>query len=85
VSFRSSKGLRGKIGIPISIDTTKSGVARRAIELGAEIINDVSGLRFDEELARVAAGTGAGLVSCIRAAIRRRCRISRRWSIRFAR
>ena len=56
------EGLRGEIGIPISIDTTKSGVARRAIELGAEIINDVSGLRFDEELARVAAWTGAGLV-----------------------
>lgn len=54
--------LRGRIRIPISIDTTKSGVARRAIELGAEIINDISGLRFDEELALVAAETGAGLV-----------------------
>jgi dihydropteroate synthase len=41
--------------VPISIDTYKSEVARRAIEAGAEIINDISGLHFDPELARVAA------------------------------
>lgn len=41
--------------VPISIDTYKSAVARRAIEAGAEIINDISGLHFDPELARVAA------------------------------
>ena len=41
--------------VPISIDTYKSEVASRAIEAGAEIINDISGLRFDPELASVAA------------------------------
>lgn len=47
---------------PISIDTTKSDVAGAAIDAGAEIINDISALRFDEDIAEVAAGTGAGLV-----------------------
>jgi len=47
---------------PISIDTTKSLVAARAIDAGAEIINDISGLRFDEKIADVAAGRNAGLV-----------------------
>jgi dihydropteroate synthase len=53
--------LQGRMRIPISIDTTKSVVARAAIALGAEMINDVSGLRFDPELASVAAESGAGL------------------------
>lgn len=48
--------------VPISIDTTKSEVARAAIGAGAEIINDVSGLRWDEGIAEVAAETKAGLV-----------------------
>jgi dihydropteroate synthase len=47
---------------PISIDTTKSGVARSAIEAGAEIVNDISGLRFDDQIADVAAASGAGLI-----------------------
>ena len=54
--------LKSEIQIPISIDTTKSAVARRALEYGAHIINDVSGLRHDPELARVASEFGAGLV-----------------------
>ena len=41
--------------VPISIDTTKSGVAEAACDAGARIINDVSGLRFDPRLAEVAA------------------------------
>jgi len=45
--------LSGQIGIPISIDTTKAGVARKAIEAGASIINDISALSFDEEMAGV--------------------------------
>ncbi len=48
--------------IPISIDTTKPAVARAAIEAGAEIVNDISGLRFDPALAAVVTSTGAGLV-----------------------
>lgn len=54
--------LRGQLRIPISIDTTKAEIAREAIARGAEIINDVSGLRFDPTLAEVAAETGAGLI-----------------------
>lgn len=48
--------------VPISIDTSKSAVARAAIDAGAEIINDISGLRFDSDMAAVAAETKAGLV-----------------------
>ena len=51
-----------RFDIPISVDTTKAGVARAAIEAGAEIINDVSGLRFDEKIGETAAETNAGLV-----------------------
>ncbi|MBK8465664.1 MAG: dihydropteroate synthase [Chloracidobacterium sp.] len=47
---------------PISIDTTKSVVAENAIKAGAEIINDISGLRFDERIAEVAASNQVGLV-----------------------
>lgn len=46
----------------ISIDTSKSEVAREAVAAGAEIINDVSGLRFDDKIAEVAAISQAGLI-----------------------
>src|SRR5215210_594309 len=45
-------------GVPFSIDTAKSGVARRALELGAELVNDVTALRGDPELAGVVADAG---------------------------
>ncbi len=45
--------------IPISVDTRKSKVALSAFEAGADIINDVSGLRFDPDMARVIAESGA--------------------------
>jgi dihydropteroate synthase len=54
--------IRKRFDIPISIDTSKSEVAEKAIEAGAEIINDVSGLRFDEKIAAIAAKTNSGLV-----------------------
>ncbi|HEX6185598.1 MAG TPA: dihydropteroate synthase [Pyrinomonadaceae bacterium] len=54
--------LAGRVGVPVSVDTTKSGVARAALDAGAEIVNDVSGLRFDPALADEAARAGAGLV-----------------------
>ena len=56
--------LRGleSLPVPISVDTTKAEVAARALEAGAEIVNDVSGLRFDPGIADLAAETGAGLV-----------------------
>jgi dihydropteroate synthase len=51
--------LEGLHGAPISIDTAKAEVARRAIELGAELVNDVTALRGDGELAEVAASAGS--------------------------
>lgn len=51
--------LAGRIDVPISIDTTKAAVARRAMDAGAAIINDISALRFDPEMGAVAAETGA--------------------------
>ncbi|MCP3032141.1 dihydropteroate synthase [Halobacillus sp. A1] len=47
--------LKERISIPISIDTFKSDVAEKAIETGAEIINDVWGAKADPEIAKVAA------------------------------
>ncbi len=51
-----------KFDIPISIDTTKAEVAERAVNASAEIINDISGLRFDEKIAQVAGKHNAGLI-----------------------
>jgi dihydropteroate synthase len=48
--------------IPISIDTSKSEVAKRAVDAGAEVINDISGLRWDEKIGTAAAESGAALV-----------------------
>jgi dihydropteroate synthase len=56
------KRLREKIGIPISVDTYKAEVAERAIELGAEIINDPSGLTFDPQLLKCVMNHNAGLI-----------------------
>lgn len=49
------EALRGKLKIPISVDTQKSSVAELAIGAGAEILNDISGLKHDPRLAEVAA------------------------------
>ncbi|MGC1672577.1 MAG: dihydropteroate synthase, partial [Candidatus Acidiferrales bacterium] len=46
--------LRGKLGIPISVDTSKSQVAEMAAAAGAEILNDVTALRNDPQIAEVA-------------------------------
>jgi len=56
------KMLSEEVDIPISIDTYKSSVAQRALEAGADMINDVWGLRRDPELACVAAEWGVPLV-----------------------
>jgi dihydropteroate synthase len=53
--------LESLTGAPLSIDTAKAEVARRALELGAELVNDVTGLRGDPELAGVVAESGAYL------------------------
>ncbi len=47
---------------PISVDTRKAEVARRALDAGASIVNDVSGLAHDPEMAEVVAAAGAGVV-----------------------
>jgi dihydropteroate synthase len=48
-------------GAPLSVDTSKAAVARRALELGVELVNDVTALRGDAELAGVVADAGAYL------------------------
>ena len=54
------KSIRELSNIPISIDTTKSEVARQAIAAGADIINDISAFKIDPEMKKVALETGAG-------------------------
>ncbi|MCH2511509.1 MAG: dihydropteroate synthase [Chloroflexi bacterium] len=51
-----------QVELPISVDTYKAEVAKRAVDAGAVIINDIWGLKPGAELAQVAAETGAGLV-----------------------
>jgi dihydropteroate synthase len=56
------EALHGILEIPISVDTQKSAVAELALGAGAEIVNDISGLRSDPQLASVAAKYGAPLI-----------------------
>jgi dihydropteroate synthase len=53
--------LEGLIDAPLSIDTSKAEVARRALELGAELVNDVTALRGDPKMVEVVADSGAYL------------------------
>jgi dihydropteroate synthase len=56
------EGLRGRIKIPISVDTRRGTVAELALRAGAEFINDVSGLKSDLRIAEVAAGSRVPLI-----------------------
>ncbi|HET9270233.1 MAG TPA: dihydropteroate synthase [Vicinamibacterales bacterium] len=56
------EGLAGRVTVPISIDTYKASVADAALAAGASIVNDISGLRYDPELAGVVARRGAPIV-----------------------
>jgi len=56
------EGLRGRLKIPISVDTSRGTVAELALRAGAEVINDVSGLRNDPHIAEVAARSCAPLI-----------------------
>ena len=56
------KEITKNFNVPISIDTYKSSIAKAALEEGVSIINDISGLRFDPEMAKTVASTNAGLV-----------------------
>jgi len=52
----------GELGVPLSVDTRKAGVARAALDAGAAVVNDVSGLGHDPGMAGVVAESGAGVV-----------------------
>lgn len=56
------EGLRARLDLPISIDTTQADVARAALDAGATVVNDVSAGREDPELLPLVAERGAGLV-----------------------
>ncbi len=56
------EALAPRIAVPLSVDTTKAGVAQRALDAGASLVNDISALRFDPRMAPVVAKTGAGVV-----------------------
>ena len=56
------EGLVDEIAVPVSIDTCKSEVARRALESGAHIVNDITALQGDAEMARVVAEMSAGVI-----------------------
>jgi len=56
------KGLQGRTAVPISIDTYKAEIARRAIDAGATIVNDISAFAYDPALAGVVADTGAAAI-----------------------
>lgn len=56
------EGLRGRLKIPVSVDTRRSTVAELALRAGAEIINDVSGLKNDARIAGIAAKYGVPLI-----------------------
>jgi len=50
------------LSVPVSIDTCKAEIARRALDAGAELVNDISALRFDEEMAEVVRHNGCPLI-----------------------
>ena len=56
------RALRGRLRVPISVDTYKADIAAAAIAEGAALVNDVSGLRYEPTLAGVIASAGAALV-----------------------
>lgn len=56
------KAIKGKVNIPISIDTYKAETAKKALEAGAEIVNDVWGAKKDPEIAAVAAEHHAPII-----------------------
>jgi dihydropteroate synthase len=56
------EGIRRRSDVPLSIDTYKSEVARRALEAGADVVNDISALGFDDAMADVVAAAGAPVI-----------------------
>jgi dihydropteroate synthase len=56
------EALAHAVKIPISVDTYRAGVARRAFEMGAQIVNDISAFRFDDAMPQAAASAKSGVV-----------------------
>ena len=56
------RGLRREVAVPISIDTYKSSIARAALDAGADIVNDISALRFDPAMISLVAAENVPLV-----------------------
>jgi dihydropteroate synthase len=56
------RGLSARVDLPLSVDTMKAAVARDALAEGAEIVNDVSSMGFDDRMAKVVADTGAAVI-----------------------
>lgn len=56
------RAVAARTSLPISVDTTKAAVARQALDAGASMVNDISGLRYDRALGPVVAEAGAGIV-----------------------
>ena len=56
------KSIKAELDIPISVDTYKSEVARRVLDMGVDIINDISGLHFDPDMAKTISKFNAGCV-----------------------
>ena len=57
------EAVKKEFDIPVSVDTYKSGVAEAAAKAGADLINDIWGLKYDERMAKVIAGSG--LACCL--------------------
>ncbi len=56
------EGLGNEVPVPISVDTCKSTVARCALEAGAHVVNDITALQGDPEMAKVVVGMNAGVI-----------------------
>jgi dihydropteroate synthase len=56
------EGLAARVEVPISVDTYKASVAQAALEAGAALVNDVSGLRYESELAQIVARHRAPII-----------------------
>jgi dihydropteroate synthase len=56
------EAIKKRFNIPVSIDTTKAEIAESAVNCGAEIINDISGLKFDERIGKVGAKHKTALI-----------------------
>jgi len=69
-AVRAIRVIRDVVDVPISIDTTSARVAEEAVKAGAEVINDVTGLKGDPGMAKVAAEYGLPVILCAHGEVR---------------